>query len=76
MHAHDPACATQVAGVLKPGDPLAVDGRCQKHCLPASLVCEAFGQYEHALRRFEEYQLTETDWRLYHDLKQVRNSCS
>ncbi|DBA86104.1 TPA: hypothetical protein ACH3X1_005623 [Trebouxia sp. C0004] len=61
----------RVAGEFRPGDPLAVNGRCQKRCLPVPLVCEAFGKYEHALRHFEAYQLTEADWCLYHDLRQV-----
>ena len=63
---------TQVAGEFKPGDPLAVNGRCQKRCLPVPLVCEAFGKYQDTLRHFEAYKLTETDWCLYHDLRKVQ----
>ena len=68
-------CVIQVAGEFRPGDPLAVNGRCQKRCLPVPLVCEAFGKYEHALRHFEAYQLTEADWCLYHDLRKVHHTC-
>jgi len=39
--------------------------------LPRPFVCEAFGNYENALRHFEAYQLTEADWGLYHDLRKV-----
>lgn len=71
-----PICATQVPGEFNLGDPLAVNGRCQKRCLPVALVCEAFGEYQHALKHFEAYQLTEIDWCLYHDLRKVHPPCS
>ncbi|KAA6428922.1 MAG: hypothetical protein FRX49_01032 [Trebouxia sp. A1-2] len=61
----------RVAGEFRVGDPLAVNGRCQKRCLPVPLVCEAFGKYEPALRHCKAYQLTEADWCLYHDLRKV-----
>ena len=33
---------------------------------------KAFGKYEDALRHFEAYQLTVTDWCAYHDLRKVQ----
>ena len=65
---------TQVPTGFGAGDPLAVNGRCAKRCLPPALVCEPYGKFLEALENLDSYALTATDWELYHELEEVFTS--
>ncbi|KAL0023913.1 hypothetical protein WJX79_010543 [Trebouxia sp. C0005] len=51
----------RVAGEFRVGDPLAVNGRCQKRCLPVPLVCEAFGKSSFGAQNLRVTNQTESD---------------